>query len=249
MPSRWAYEAVAVHQFKGNRFTREFFEFDRTSNNASYEAFRIQYIEQTLNDIRYNISDGIDPENYAADLKLVQNELKDLRKTGMVASFGSLEGFTPSGFNETVYVTAMDSLYRLKQVFGSVKSKADRMKDRHVSTMIQAWGGEENFVEMKKKYTNKRLEQLLEKKDQFVTVWHDRLVRKNTPIYQEPRSRMARAHLFSSEKRLGPFSFDTYWFNLVVIWLSAVVLYFTLVYDLLRRIVNWNQIRKLRKSN
>jgi len=249
MPSRWAYEAVAVHQFKGNRFTREFFEFDQASNNASYQAFRIQYIEQTLDDIRYQISEGRDPEHCEADLKLIQNELKDLSKTGMVASFGSPEGFTPAGFDEAVYLTAMDSLHALKQIFGSVKSKADRLKDRHASSMLKAWGGKENFVEMKKKHANKRLEQLLERKDQFVTVWHDRLVRKITPIYQEPQSRVARAHLFSAEKRLGPLSFDTYWFNLVVIWLSAVALYFTLVYDLLRRIVNWNQIRKLRKSN
>ena len=83
---------------------------------------------------------------------------------------------------------------------------------------------------------------------QFVVEWNQHLVRKITPVYQVPRSRIARAHMFAPEKRVGSFSFDTYWFNMVVLWLSAFVFYITLLYDLMRKIVNWNQIRKLRKN-
>lgn len=248
MPSRWAYEAVAVHQFKGNRFTREFFEFDQDINNTSYQSFRVQYIEQTIENIKFNTSGGTVPESFAADLKLVQNELNDISSMGLLTSFGSPEGFTPSGFNEAVYVTAIDSLKRIKQIFNWQNSKARQLKEAHVSTVVEAWGGADNFVEMKKRYTNERLERLLENKDHFVTVWKNHLVRNNTPIYQVPQSRIARAHLFSPVKRVGSLSFGTYGFNLVIIWLSAIVLYFTLVHDLLRRIVNWNQIRKLRKN-
>jgi len=248
MPSRWAYEAVAVHQFKGNRFTREFFEFDQDINNTSYQAFRVQQIESRLDNINYKSSGGNVPESCEADLNLVQNELNELSRMGLVTSFGSPEGFTPSGFNEMVYVTAIDSLKRTNQIFSWQNSKAGLLKEQHVSTMLEVWNGKDNFVEMKRRYTNKKLEDLLANKHQIVTVWNNRLVRKIAPIYQEPQSRIARAHLFSPHKRVGSLSFDTYWFNLVVIWLSAIVLYFTLVYDLLRRIVNWNQIRKLRKN-
>ncbi len=83
---------------------------------------------------------------------------------------------------------------------------------------------------------------------QFVTEWKNHLVRKTAPVYQIPRSRVGRAHLFAPVKRLGPFYLDTYWFNLVAIWLSAIIFYITLVTDLLRRFVNWNEIRKLRKG-
>ncbi|MBE9517429.1 MAG: ATP-binding cassette domain-containing protein [Bacteroidetes bacterium] len=249
MPSRWAYEAVAVHQFKGNRYTREFFEIDQARTNASYEAVRIQEIELRLNEVRNKFSEGKVPESSEADLKLIQNELNDLSKTGMVASFGSPEGFTRSGFNEVVYQKATDSLNRVSQIYSWMKSEADHQKERRVSTLIEAWGGEDAVVQMKKKYTNKRLEELLVFKGQrFLTEWDGHLVRKTAPVYQVPRSRIARAHLFSPVKRVGPFSIDTYWFNLGVIWLSALVLYIFLLYDLLRKFVNWNQIRKLRKN-
>ncbi|NOR34639.1 MAG: ABC transporter permease, partial [Bacteroidales bacterium] len=248
MPSRWAYEAVAVHQFKGNRYTREFFEIDQDRTNASYEAVRIQEIQLRLDDIRHKRSKGKVPESCEADLELIQNELNDLSKTGIVASFGSPEGFTRSGFDEVVYQTATDSLNQVSQIYSWMKSEADHQKERRVSTLIEAWGGEDAVVQMKKKYTNKRLEDLLVKSSRILTEWNGHLVRKTAPVYQVPRSRIARAHLFSPVKRVGPFSIDTYWFNLGVIWLSALVLYIFLLYDLLRKFVNWNQIRKLRKN-
>jgi hypothetical protein len=249
MPTRWAYEAIAVHQYKGNRFTREFFEYDQLINNASYEAFRIQYFEQIINNFWYHKEDGRVSETYSDDLLLARNELRDLSNTGPVESFGAPEGFTLSGFNEAVYETAMDSLNRVKQIYKWQINQASLMKERHVSAMLREWNGVENFVEIKSRYTNERLEKMLENRDQLVRVWNHHLIRKTTPVYQVPRSKVARAQLFSPVKRLGPFSFETYWFNMFVIWISAVVLYLTLIYDLLRKIVNWNQIRKLRKNS
>jgi hypothetical protein len=168
----------------------------------------------------------------------------------MVASFGFPDGFTYSGFNETVYKTATDSLKRISQIYSWMKREADQQKERRISTMVEAWGGDDAYVQMKEKYTNKRLEELLvhNSQFQFLREWDSRLVRKTAPVYQVPRSRIARAHLFSPVKIVGSFSIDTYWFNLGIIWFSALVLYLFLIYDLLRRIVNWNQIRKLRKK-
>jgi len=46
---------------------------------------------------------------------------------------------------------------------------------------------------------------------------------------------------------VGPVYIDTYWFNILILWFSGIVLYVALLYDLMRRFTNWNQIRKLRK--
>ena len=240
MTSRWAYEAIAVQQFKGNRFTREFFEIDQVRYNASFQADRVQVIKQKLNDIRFKSSGGTVPETCEADLALIRNELTDLNNLG--------EGFTRSGFNEAVYVTAIDSLNRARAIFRRQKSEADQVKDTHAGRLIEEWGGADAFVQKKRRYTNKRLEDLLLNRGQFVTEWNSHLVRKVTPIYQVPRSRIGRAHLFAPVKRLGPLFIDTYWFNLLIIWLSAIAFYIVLLYDLLRKFTNWNRIRKLRKS-
>jgi ABC transport system ATP-binding/permease protein len=248
MPSRWAYEAIAVHQFKGNMFTKELFEIDQVRSNASYRADHIQVLKQKLNDIWYKSSEGSVPESCESDLELVKNEISDLEGSGPVASFGSLEGFTLSGFNESVYLNAIDSLNRVREFFRTQKREADLRKDVRVMDLAELWGGKEAFVEMKNSYSNKRLEDMLLNKGQFVTEWEMHLVRKVAPVYQVPKSRIGRAHLFASVKRLGPLSIGTYWFNLLAIWVSAIIFYISLYYDLLRKFTTWNQIRKLRKS-
>jgi hypothetical protein len=248
MPSKWAYEAVAVHQFKGNKFTREFFDIDQTRANQAYQAALVHEVKQRLNEIWYGSQGGVVSESSKADLELVRNELTGLSKMGVVASFGSPEGFTPSGFTEEVYARASDSLDRARKIFMGRKRDADRLRDLRALRLAEEWGGEEAFNLKKKSYTNERLENLLLNKKELLTEWNNHLVRKIAPIYQIPRSRMARAQLFAPVKRVGPYYIDTYWFNLVAIWLSAIIFYITLVNDLLRRFVNWNEIRKLRKG-
>ena len=89
---------------------------------------------------------------------------------------------------------------------------------------------------------------MLLNKGQFVTEWNMHLVRKVAPVYQVPKSRIGRAHLFAPVKRLGLLYIGTYWFNLLAIWVSVIIFYISLYYDLLRKFTTWNQIRKLRKS-
>ena len=116
-----------------------------------------------------------------------------------------------------------------------------------LKSLIEEWGGEEAFLRMKRSYTNKRLEEMLYNKGQLFVEWNNRLIRKTTPIFQEPQSRLGRAQFFAPEKNLGKLSIDTYWFNLLIIWISSLLYYLTLVYDLLRKFTNWNRIRKLQR--
>jgi len=248
MTSRWAYEAIAVEQFKGNRFTREFFALDRERENEQYQENRLQYIKGIIDDIRYQSKVETVPQERESDLKLVRNELNDISKSGLVASFGDLSAFTLSGFNESVYNTAYDSLNRFRDIIRWQIKEAGNLKDNLEEKMVEKWGGKSAYMEMKRKYSNERLEDLLLNRREFIIVWRNHIIREVAPIYQIPRSRIGRAQLYAPYKRLGSLYIDTFWFNLMVIWLSAVVYFIALEYDLLRKAVNWNQIRKLRKN-
>ncbi len=251
MPSRWAYEAISVQQFKGNKFTREFFKIEQERNNAIYQADLIREIQAILGEVHYHSSDGRVPEFQAGNLALIRNELNDLNKLGVVASFGGLGDVSHSGFSETLFEMANDSLQKALKKFIDKRNHAEWQKNSISVSLRDRWGGKEAFNEIKKLHSNKRLEDMLLNKGslRFMVKWENRFVRKASPIYQLPESKTGRAHLFAPVKRVGPIPVDTYWFNLLVIWLSGLLLYATLVYDLLRRITNWNQIRKLRKQS
>ncbi len=247
MTSKWAYEALAVHQFKGNRFTRVFYDIDRTRSNASYQADHAQLIRQILDDIHFRSEGGVVPAGLYGKLELAVNELAAMEDQKLVVSFGELRQLSATGLDETTFGSVIDSLKKVEHRFRIIKRKADKRKDVLSAKLIREWGGEKAFINRRNQYTNQQLENILLNKGQFVVEWNKRLVRKATPIYQEPRSRFGRAQLYNPEKRLGSLKMDTYWFNLIIIWFSTLVFYMTLIYDLLRKFTNWNHVRQLRK--
>jgi ABC-type multidrug transport system ATPase subunit len=248
MPSRWAFEGLAVHQFKGNEFNREFFEVDQSRYNAIYEGDRVATVQQNLNDLHFSYLGGEPLQQFAPEFDLIRNELAELLRMGVVSSFGSLSGMNPGNFNEQVYQEASDSLKIMRRYFRFQKSNADKKRDALSKHLISEWGGVETFQAKKREYTNKRLEDILMNKGQFVVEYKNSLVRKATPIYQVPDSQIGRAQFFAPVKRLGTLTLDTFWFNLAIIWVSTLVFYMTLVYDLLRKFTRWNRIRKLRQN-
>ncbi|MCK4989319.1 MAG: hypothetical protein KAS29_02495, partial [Bacteroidales bacterium] len=69
---------------------------------------------------------------------------------------------------------------------------------------------------------------------------NNRLVQVIDPVYLYPTPGPCtfRSHFFAPVKYLAGKQVDTYWFNLMVILVFSVILYITLYYDLLKRIMD-----------
>ena len=57
------------------------------------------------------------------------------------------------------------------------------------------------------------------------------------PIYQYPESNLIKAHFYAPKKQIFGVYFDTYWVNVTVIWLMIVLLYITLYYKALKKLL------------
>jgi ABC-type multidrug transport system ATPase subunit len=251
MHARWGYEAIAVHQYKDNRFYRELFQIDeRRSNAAYYGTILIPELTARLNDIAYHYTLEPDQGIPFEGAQLVKNELDKMSALGVVESFGPVERLITGPYNSSLFTTIRDSLARVENVYNRINTRALQQFDRKSLELVERWGGEEEFIRMKKMYTNQRLKELVTNELQVsrIAEWNHQLVRKMDPIHMEPLSNAGRAHFYAPHKRLGNLVIDTFWFNVLVIWLSAAILYFTLLYDLLRKFTNWLEIRRLRRS-
>lgn len=62
-----------------------------------------------------------------------------------------------------------------------------------------------------------------------------------------PTGKWGRAHFYAPVKKLGPLSINTPLFNMLVVWLAMAFLYVTLYLDVLRRIIRYFEITRLRK--
>ena len=67
----------------------------------------------------------------------------------------------------------------------------------------------------------------------------DRLIQKSDPVLMQPWSRTGRAHFYAPYKMLGNWRISTIWFNMMVIWLINLLLFATLYFDVLKRLLNF----------
>lgn len=96
---------------------------------------------------------------------------------------------------------------------------------------------------MKDKHYNESLSDLVRNLNvkERVIEFEGELLQIVDPIFNDPKNPENlldyRTHFFAPKKHLFGVYFDTYWFNLVVIWLMAVVLYIALYFELLKKAI------------
>ncbi|MCA1746507.1 MAG: hypothetical protein LC655_02340, partial [Bacteroidales bacterium] len=167
-------------------------------------------------------------------LELLKNEL--LREQDSLTERPFDAGmFAPEEFDDalsskiSVFLSDLNNFY-LKQYMVNNRIKQGRlnqiMKDR-----------KELYYEMLDKYHNESVADQVKKiyeKNKIVES-DGRLYQQSDPIFLLPEQ--TRSHFYAPVKKLFGNYFDTYWFNIVVLWLGSLILYVVLYYDLLRRLV------------
>ena len=94
-------------------------------------------------------------------------------------------------------------------------------------------------MKLKNDYYNKNLEDLVLDRfrvDKYVETGN-RIIQKMDPGYMKPVSKLGRAHFYAPYKQIGDIKIDTYWFNIMVLWIVTLVLYIALYYNLLEKLI------------
>jgi ABC-type multidrug transport system ATPase subunit len=249
MTSRWAYEALAVDQFKDNKFSRNFFAADMLKSNASYHKYILDQVQIKLVNTNFAIQKDTN-YNPGKNLDLIRAELLNLSDRGVIEPISELGKLNPGQFDQQVYNTMIDYLDREKKQLTAIIREALSRLDAISAVMLKDLGGKDAYLELEDDYYNDRLAELLKNEHSIESAVEidNRFVRKKDLIYMEPISKFGRAHFYAPVKKLGELAIDTYLFNFTFIWVTSLLFYLTLVFDILRRIVNWVERVKLRKK-
>jgi hypothetical protein len=76
-----------------------------------------------------------------------------------------------------------------------------------------------------------------------------RIIRKFQPGYMPPTANNGRAHFCAPYKMVGNLKIDTFWFNLIVVWLVSLLLYIALYFNILRKILSGFDKTSRRRSD
>ena len=241
MVTRWSYEALAVYQFKNNAFEERFFEYDKQISEADYNtSFLIPELEAKLQVIQRNIANNENLDETSKDLRILRNELVKLQEDANKPPFEYLNLLNLQEFNEEVVTSLQDYLTYIRLHYLNLGREASQQRSQEYDQLIQQHGIE--WVRnLKSNHHNQRLAEFLQNTNEVKKMYEtdQEIIQKKDPIFMDPLSDMGRAHFYAPVKIIKGFAIDTFIFNLIIIWLGAAILYYTLVFSLLRRLLQW----------
>jgi energy-coupling factor transporter ATP-binding protein EcfA2 len=239
MPTKWTYEALIVTQAKDNKFDKIFYEIDKEKSVADFNTvFRLPAIETALNQTFQAYREKELSKDNPSKLKLIQNEFSKIAATGIIEDYADLNKLNPDDFNHLVAESAFEYINRLKAFYNSQYNSAEIRKDK----VIMMNRGEE-MDNLYDQYHNLRLEDIVKKVGERIQVleYKDNLIQNYDPIYQDPSQESLigiRSHFLSPSKRLFNREYDTFIFNIAVVWIMTLVLYSMLYFNVLPFFLN-----------
>jgi ABC-type multidrug transport system ATPase subunit len=252
MPARWSFEALAVEQYRNNKYEKNFFRYDmEISQNNWYASFLIEALRRDLWQCRmYN--DSLQYRDIVADnfRKLATYTMK----LGEIAGFDHppdelIASLNREAFNHEVAVKEDHYLDSLAGYFTAVRKRNMMLKDS-VTNVLVVGMGKTAFLDLKDKYTNRKLREILldEFNSRKIIETSDKLIQRYEPVYMKPVSGNGRAHFYAPYKQIGNKQVDTFWFNIIVLWLASLVLYVALYFKLPNRaVISGFLIKSLRR--
>ncbi|MEW6468383.1 MAG: ATP-binding cassette domain-containing protein [Bacteroidota bacterium] len=240
MASRWAFEALAVNQFKSNKFEKMFYDFDKRASYADFKKnFWIPKLRAKIDRCESDMGDAKLKDELTADLQLLKNEISKEVKRMPKIKFGMADKLTLASFTPEVAQAARDYLTRLNQYYIKVYNDNANAKDKKIGDLNRSDADKEAFLKMKNDYQNESLSDLVKNATELDKIIEKdgQLIQRADPVYLDPDENF-KSHFYAPRKKVFGRYYDTYWVNLSVIWLMSLTLAVTLYYDLLKKLLD-----------
>ena len=221
IPTRWAYEALAVTSFTDNEYEEPFFELDKERYEAQFYNMGFLYeLQSQLETMKDEIIKGkpFDPSH----LKVIEKNLPILTAYCGMKPYGGDKSY-PS---LSSYMKEAESL--LAKRGNDATMKVDAMKSKLIRQ-----NGKEALLQLKRDNYNTKLEDCVIGADQqrMLDVIDHHIVPRTGLIFLTPLSRCGRAPFYSSEKIVGEWHIKTLWFNMGVMMLMCIIVALMLFND------------------
>ena len=245
MASRWAYEALAVYQFKNNSYEAPYFALEKLESQYDFKS---SYLTEELSKKRKYIADHLTDKNDSIraimqkDLSIIRESIKDdYFKKGLEGINTSVEwdikNYTPGvDAKLEAFLAGFKKYYQ--EAYNAVVSRREKMVFELESNKAANY----DLNEYKNKYFNESLADLVQNisEKNRILEFDGQLIQQLNPIFMDPKPTWIgdyRAHFYSPEKNFFGFQMSTFLFNMIIIWLMTLVLYIALYFEWLRKAI------------
>ena len=227
IPSRWAYEALAVNQYMHNDYEAPIFEYDKVKYETQY--YRHGFIN-TLQEAAEKMEEDRKlgkPAN-AEHLLVLRNEMPELAQICGIAPYNGKYDY--ASVHE--YLDDAEKAIRLKG------NQATLNGDQIMSQIKEEYGADK-LHHLKHQHFNLQLESQLAGQDAktLCEVVDGKIVPRAGFVYLTPRTAMGNAPFYSAEKRIGNYTIPTLWFNMAVMLLMCIIVTLCLLFEIPARFI------------
>ncbi|OQY02018.1 MAG: hypothetical protein B6I20_07280 [Bacteroidetes bacterium 4572_117] len=245
MISRWAYEALAVYQFKNNAFEKQFYAFEKEKSISNYKKnYWLKTLENKITQYEIYKNDSTKHVSLTSDLNLIRNEIgKEQLKNTNIKYKLNINDININNINNVIVDSVKNYFSQLKAYYTLRYNYANNQKDRLIIDLESSASGKENFKKLKRENHNKRLTEFVKNSDDLAHFieYNENLYQKVDPIFFNPDNKFIKAHFYAPNKNVFGTYYKTISVNVIVIWIISLLLYILLYYRILAKLLNLNQ--------
>ena len=251
MVTKWTYEALMVHQFKDNKFNKIFYEYDKRISDADYKkVYWIPELRNRLKEVNNELNDSKSINKTKNALKVIYNEIEKEMRNVPEVKFDILDKLDEASFNRGVNRKVNIYLNELDEYYSLDFSRADRIKQKIINKNLE--NKPDVYYRFRDNYHNEAVADIVKKvyETNKILEFRNELIQHFDPVYQDPvvKSKLDfRSHFFSPKKHFMGKYYDTYWFNICVIWILTIIFYIILYFELLKKLITLSD--KLKSRN
>ncbi|BDC99624.1 ATP-binding cassette domain-containing protein [Persicobacter psychrovividus] len=246
MVSRWSYEALAVKQFRDNAYEATYYPMEQQERQADFKAsYFIKELRAEVQYIKNNLGKE-DPklqQQISENLRTIKNSIEAEAFKGVLKDYDLAVLLQEDKVNESTFTVLNEYLSQLEQEYLKVYNEAVSKKNFYIHALEHAENSTYNLNDYKNKYSNESLTDLVRNltvQDRILQ-YNGRLLQQLDPIFHLPETPAHaldyRTHFFAPKKHLFGQYFDTYYFNILVIWFMSALLYLALYKEWLAKLM------------
>ena len=221
IPSRWAYEALAVTSFTDNDYEKHFFDIDREKYenqffNMGY-LYELQSQLQTMRDEQKN-GKTVDPNH----MEVIRTNLPRL------TDYCAMQPYQGDYDYQSLYNYMQEAEKNLTKRSNKLALERDAIMSKLLRT-----AGKDGVLQLKRDNYNLKLEDCVVGADQhsMVDVIDNCIVPRTGLIFLTPFTSCGNAPFYSSEKVVGSWHIKTLWFNISIMLLMSILCIVLLLTD------------------
>lgn len=237
IPSRWAFEALAVSSFADNSYESMIFDWEKEKFSTQYyRDVHLDEVQGRLETLRDDLENGIPLS--AEDIGIVREGLNLVSGIYMLPLPEQAAGLSPATFTFETYGILDRFIGNAADLLSDYGHKCNMAIDRIISTYAGEHGMDK-LLSLRKHSCNRFLEETVAGpySGKLCRISGTHILPQAGYIYLPPQSHNGRAPFYSSVKYLGDTPVPTLWFNCCIMLIMCMFIIIMIFYDIPKRLL------------